>query len=658
MSNENNINEPDKNIEPQACNSCMTYCQTSCETMCQTGCEVSCQSTCQKSCQNCQGRCESTCQKICQTSCEKLCQSTCEINCQSTCQKSCQNCEGRCETTCENSCQSSCQKNCQENCERLCQSTCETSCMGTCERSCQNCEGRCESSCQRICQDNCERLCQDNCEINCLSTCQVSCQNCEGRCETTCQKSCQNCEGRCETVCEKSCQNCEGNVCLSSCQNCLGDVCLSSCQKCEGRCETVCEKSCQNCLGLCQDYCEINCLGECQVACQCTGQNNQGSPTQPIIDNSLVYRIRLANTSDIYLNINIDEDCEINNNCTVNINTLNKTVGTKYKNDIYRVKWEFKSINYNNKDCYLINSNLINFYSLRNNSSNCVITDIKNNYSNAAAIELISESNSNSYKILLSGTDLYLTAMGTIANSSVKWSNLGTGNQIWEIETIVSSDPLFIEPKFPFTEIISSYTPPVRTEREVNGKIEVTVEIPGVFESFNQKKTTITDYDSRLKWACAGFAYANLCSFYSREEIKPWWFVYYDDYPGIWWVHSLNRVIRILSSSFVNEITYTTQEEYYAAIKSYIDKGQPVIVHCTGETNPAINTHYAVAYKYQNDCKDEDAVFIKDSIMPGPANLTSLYGIGTESLRGVMDRGTHQEDWKIVGLVILNPIND
>ncbi len=265
------------NVEPQACNSCMTYCQTSCETMCQTGCEVNCQTTCQKSCQNCQGRCESTCQKICQTNCERLCQSACEIGCMSTCEKSCQN-------ACESSCQSSCQKICQTNCERLCQSTCEIGCMSTCERNCQNCEGSCQSSCQRICQENCERLCQDYCEVNCLATCQVSCQNCEGRCEAACEKSCQNCEGRCEDTCEKSCQNCEGVAC-QTCQNCEGVAC-QTCQNCEGvacqtcqNCEGVACQSCQNCEGVacqscqsCQTNCEVYCQNSCEHVCLFGGQ--------------------------------------------------------------------------------------------------------------------------------------------------------------------------------------------------------------------------------------------------------------------------------------------------------------------------------------------------------------------------------------------------
>lgn len=239
------------NVEPQACNSCMTYCQTSCETMCQTGCEVNCQTTCQKSCQNCQGRCESTCQKICQT-----------------------------------------------NCERLCQSTCEIGCMSTCERNCQNCEGSCQSSCQRICQENCERLCQDYCEVNCLATCQVSCQNCEGRCEAACEKSCQNCEGRCETVCEKSCQNCLGNVCLSSCQKCLGN--------CEENCERLCQENCEiNCLAGCQISCE-NCQGVACQTCQCEGQNNQ----QPVDEHtnliSAIERVPISLYEMDYVNSNPD----------------------------------------------------------------------------------------------------------------------------------------------------------------------------------------------------------------------------------------------------------------------------------------------------------------------------------------------------------------
>ncbi len=607
--------------------SCEIGCQTACQRNCQTSCEKACQSACQKACQTCQTTClkacQSDCENTCQTSCEIGCQTTCQLGCQTTCEKACQACQGAsCQT-----CQTTCLKACQADCESTCQTSCEIGCQTTCQLSCQTiCLRACQADCEHTCQTSCEIGCQTTCEWNCQTTCELSCQNCQGAgcqtvcqlnncqtcqdCQTTCMRNCMtDCESTCQESCEIACQNCLGNVCQTACQNCLGDVCQTACQ---------------------------NCLGDvCQTACQCSVQNNQGSPTQPNIDNSSVYRIRLVNTNNMYLNIYGNED--VSNNRAVNIYELVPKA--------YSERWEFKSIQYNNKSCYLINSNLVNSYSLHNSNSNCDIITTVSNYNNTA-IELIPDTNSNEYKILLSGTSLYLTATGTSNSSQVKWLALGSGNQLWEIETIVQTNPLFIEPKFPFTSIINSYTPPIRTGN--------TVEIQGVFETFNQRNETIVAHDSRLRWACAGFAYANLCSFYANTEIKPWWFIYSANSSAILWVKSLQRVIPVLS--YVAPKTFSTQSEYYAAIKSYIDNGQPVIVHCTKPSDPNNYTHYALAYKYEGNCEKAEDIFVKDSIKTGGEdNLTSNYGNGQSTLRYAMNQSIGEDIYEISDLIIFEP---
>ncbi len=160
--------------------------------------------------------------------------------------------------------------------------------------------------------------------------------------------------------------------------------------------------------------------------------------------------------------------------------------------------------------------------------------------------------------------------------------------------------------------------------------------------NLNQKYSGIND-PYVADWGCCLCCVGDVLSYYAPEH---------DDYPNGysvndlidrgWWKHvtdygELSYWPNLISwSGYIN--APSDIDEFYSVVKSEIDSGHPVVIHCFNNDNK--HQHWTVAYKYINNCQSLEDIFVLDPAnYAEPNNPTGLF----ISLKESIDRYDYKE---------------
>lgn len=252
------------------------------------------------------------------------------------------------------------------------------------------------------------------------------------------------------------------------------------------------------------------------------------------------------------------------------------------------------------------------------NYGNCETYTDSSSYNTDQIVRL--EPSGSNYKIYNVGRNKYLTATGYTDNSNVKWDTKVTSGSSQDWQLIEWPPDVTLIPAT-YTVSNSSYTlnyfkankPTIQissirsttSPSASNG----TAMISNFSKSFNQTNSGIVGVDSSLRYACATFALACAMTYYSKVLISPYWLS--RSGSSILWDDSL-ALVKNTSNQVLLSRTVDTTSFTLSNIKSYIDNGKPVILHCTGSGSG--EEHWVVVYGYQNYCATKNDLLVMDSV--------------------------------------------
>nr|WP_312578108.1 C39 family peptidase [Sedimentibacter sp.] len=311
-------------------------------------------------------------------------------------------------------------------------------------------------------------------------------------------------------------------------------------------------------------------------------------------------------------------------------------------------KWNLKNNNTNTK----ILSNFKPAFSLDhwNGSTNfgkCDMYDDKPEYDTDQLITLVQNSaGQDLYRIKLVNHNKFLTAATSNGQIMYWLAENNQNNQIWKFEEYVV--PPFSLVDASSTVATNKYT--VEYFSATPGAINITskrvITPPSVVSGekkisnmslpFAQTSTEIQSINASYGSSCKAFSMAALLTFYSKKFISPHWFTQFGWVPPYCDNYYVTPVVTYGGKGAFKLVSISTNTTL-AQLKTKIDAGIPVLLHCTGSGSG--KEHWVAVYGYKGSGTAKSDFFVVDS-----ANTTQ----GTTPRYGRYDTLTGSMSWSSV----------